>query len=76
MFFNYGNTKGLVTLILYLVLVTGILLFQSRFAEKLRVKLTNKQEETLEAKERVEGILDKIKQSVKTLKDFVHFEII
>ncbi len=70
MFFNYGNTKGLVTLVLYLILVTGVLSFQSRFAEKMRSRILNNHEEALNSKEKIEDILIRAKDSVKILNDF------
>lgn len=72
MFHNYGNASGLATLLLYLILVSGVLSFQSRFAKKMLKSIEDENLKVLESKEKIEKILSKIKQAIKTLNVFSH----
>jgi methyl-accepting chemotaxis protein len=75
-FFNYSqmfptcNTVSLINFILYIVLVTTLLVFQSRFSENLRKTLQESSIKTEEGKRILENMLIKIRASVKQLNKF------
>ena len=69
------NTISLINFILYIVLVTTLLVFQSIFSENLRKKLKETSEKAEEGKKDLENILIKIKDSVKQLNEFTRGSI-
>ncbi|ERI93881.1 methyl-accepting chemotaxis protein signaling domain protein [Clostridiales bacterium oral taxon 876 str. F0540] len=75
-FFNYNqmfpscNTISLINFILYIILVTGILVFQSTFSENLRKTLLESNKKTEEGKKVLENMFIKIRNSVKQLNKF------
>lgn len=70
MFFNYSNTGGLITLIMYIILVSGLLTFQSRFSHRIMKKEQEGHNRMKESKEKVDNVLSQLKNSIKTLNEF------
>jgi methyl-accepting chemotaxis protein len=64
------NTISLINFILYIVLVTILLVFQSLFSENLRKRLKETSEKTEEGKKILENVIIRIKDSVKQLNEF------
>ncbi|MCM1990957.1 methyl-accepting chemotaxis protein [Oceanirhabdus seepicola] len=62
--------SGLITLNLIIVLCTIIVMFQCKFTTKLLAEVQDKNEETNEAKIRIEEILAQIKSGVSDLRSF------
>ncbi|MDR0269288.1 methyl-accepting chemotaxis protein [Paenibacillus sp.] len=62
--------ESLVYLYLYLAFATVALAFSAGFIQRLQVQVTAKQQETLEAKRTVDGLLDQLKASVLVLNEF------
>ncbi|MCX7904438.1 MAG: methyl-accepting chemotaxis protein [Caloramator sp.] len=76
-FFAYRNTmfqnvpqKTLISLNLYLVLYTAILIAQSKIGENMRQELDDKQREATIAKGKIEGVLKEVKRAVEFLLEF------
>jgi len=76
-FFAYRDTmfqnvpqKTLISLNLYLVLYTAILIAQSKIGENMRNELDEKQNEAKTAKEKIEGVLKEVKRAVEFLLGF------
>ncbi|MDR9855814.1 methyl-accepting chemotaxis protein [Paenibacillus sp. VCA1] len=62
--------ESLVYLYLYLGFATAALAFSAGFSQRLQRQVTAKQQETLEAKLAVDGLLDQLKASVLVLNEF------
>ncbi|MCJ8014618.1 methyl-accepting chemotaxis protein [Paenibacillus sp. KQZ6P-2] len=62
--------ESLVYLYLYLAFATAALAFSAGFSQRLQRQVTAKQQETLEAKHTVDGLLDQLKASVLLLNEF------
>ncbi|QSS99691.1 methyl-accepting chemotaxis protein [Pontibacillus sp. ALD_SL1] len=69
MFPNYG-VEGLISLILYIVLVTAFLMFQARLNTKLQEESSVNEEEALSAKQRAEEMVTQVQGSLETLSNF------
>ncbi|MGM0846450.1 MAG: methyl-accepting chemotaxis protein [Bacillota bacterium] len=68
-FSEYG-TAGLMTLIMYLILVTSFLLFQARLNTNIQVNSWKNEEEALAAKEKAEEIIHSVSNSIESLRSF------
>lgn len=64
------EVAGLTTLNLFLILISAVLMVQSRFSEKLRMELEISLNETNAAKEKTEEIMGSIKETIKILNNF------
>ncbi|MFU1795684.1 methyl-accepting chemotaxis protein [Paenibacillus azoreducens] len=62
--------ESLVYLYLYLAFATAALAFSAGFSQRLQRQVKAKQQETLEAKLTVDGLLDQLKASVLVLNEF------
>jgi methyl-accepting chemotaxis protein len=78
-YFTYGevmfpsfNISSLINLNMYLVLITTLLIFQSRFSEKLRERIEKDNEKILENQRTIEEMLVHIRESVKLIGSFNH----
>lgn len=69
MFPDYG-VEGLVSLILYIVLVTAFLMFQARMNTKLQEKSSANEEQALSAQQHAEEMVTQVKGSLETLSNF------
>lgn len=76
-FFNYQekifpscNKSSLANFIIYLVLFSGILIFQSTFSEKLRKKAYDSAEAAAKEKENLDNVLKQLKASMEVLSNF------
>lgn len=66
-----GTTiEALIYLSFFILVTTIILIVQSMFSEKIRKKVEQSYSETLEANNKVKGILDKIDDALGTLNNF------
>lgn len=61
---------GLTTLNLFLILISVVLMVQSRFSEKLRSDLEISLKETGLAKDKTEKMMDSVKETIKVLDSF------
>ncbi len=68
--FLTGTMTTLINFIVYIILFTGLLIFQSTFSERLRNRVVASQEEALESHKELEAMLLKIKESVGILSEF------
>lgn len=68
--FSGISQKTLISLNLYLILFTAVLISQSRIGEKMRKEIEDKQVETLKAKEKIESVLNEVRNSVGILSSF------
>ena len=64
------NTSSLINFCVYLILFTVILIFQSRFSEKLRMKAYESAEEAAREKENLDKVLKELKGSIEILSNF------
>lgn len=76
-FFNYResmfpncNIASLINFCIYMIIITVILIFQSKFSEDLRKKAFEAAIETAKEKENLSKILDEIKNSIDILDNF------
>ncbi|TYR73573.1 hypothetical protein FZC79_18225 [Rossellomorea vietnamensis] len=69
MFSEYG-LAGLMTLIMYLILVTSFLLFQAKLNTNIQRNSWKNEEEALAAKEQAEEIILTVRNSVDSLRSF------
>lgn len=64
------NLVSLINLILYLILVSVVLIFQSHFSERLRKNALDSAEKELKAKRETENILIQVKKAIGEIGDF------
>ena len=70
MYGKFNNIVGLFSVAVVFGVVVWILAVQSRFTEKVRSQLEEEKVSTERAKDRVESILNKLRSSIETLRDF------
>ena len=68
--FSGISQKTLISLNLYLILFTAILISQSRIGERMRREIDDKQMEALKAKDKIESVLNEVRNSVEILTSF------
>ncbi|TDT63599.1 methyl-accepting chemotaxis protein [Fonticella tunisiensis] len=68
--FSGISQKTLISLNLYLILFTAILISQSRIGERMRREIDDKQVEALKAKDKIENVLNEVRNSVEILTSF------
>lgn len=64
------NFVSLINLIVYLILISVVLIFQSHFSEKLRRNALDSAQKELKAKEETENILLQVKKAIVEIGDF------
>ncbi len=68
--YNGITTKTLISLNLYFILIGGIIIAHSIIGQKLNEDLEKKRKESENSQSRLQGVLDDIKITVKSLNDF------
>lgn len=68
--FSGISQKTLISLNLYLILFTAILISQSRIGERMRREIDDRQMEALKAKDKIESVLNEVRNSVEILTSF------
>nr|WP_168412971.1 methyl-accepting chemotaxis protein [Bacillus salacetis] len=71
MFPDYG-VSGLVSLILYIVLVASFLIFQANLNAKLQHTSLQNEKDAVAAKEKAEGMIIQVRNSLDSLRSFSH----
>ena len=64
------NIVSLINLIVYLILISVVLIFQSHFSEKLRKNALDSAQKVLKAKQETENILIQVKKAIVEIGDF------